>query len=67
MQLSIQPKEIFSYLKSIKYKIGFFLAFLVQTNLLFKQDIHSTKFLPMFVGMLFITLTVNLSLYAVFF
>lgn len=67
MQSSINHKEVFTYLKSIKYKIGFFLAFLVQTTLLFKQDIHSTKFLPMFVGMLFITLTVNLSLYAVFF
>lgn len=57
-----------SYFKLIlSYRSGFFILFFLQTLLLFKQDIHSPRFLTTFTSILFVSLTFNFAFYVLVF
>jgi len=67
MKVKLNYPGIRNYLNLTKYHVGFWVALFVQVQILFKQDFFSTKFLPMFVSMGFIALSVNLTVYSLFF
>lgn len=65
--MEINTTKIKTNLNAIKYHIGFWVALVFQVQVLFRQDIFSTKFISTFVNMTFIALTLNITLYSVLF
>lgn len=49
------------------FKAGFFLLAIWEGFLLFKQDIHSPRFITTFIAILFVAVTLNLTIYAFLF